>query len=649
MELPDRAAAARIDGNAAAEATGIVVTLTGNSRDRGANGSSRQLWGGSQSAMASTVPPSAAAATGTEAASGAIRHSPRTLHQQRLPAGTAATNAALASARRRVLVKQQQLLDYLDCISAGERLLREIQQQQQCPKRPTALSRLTGVLPQQQQHPEELRQQREQELMRLLWGRSEVQTKQKQEPVSKRQQKQQQRLKGTKRQLPTSALQRLFFRLQRKMKQLELVQDRQSAAQQLGKDPAKLRSLPRERKQEQQHREQQQQGQKLQECQQQLQNEQQNPLEQPQPPQQQQHHQLQQKGWRQQQQQMTWGFAQHQQELLQRGFGGCTFLTACEDTGGQPVSAAAAAAPANAHAAHRANLADFSPASVGVAASASVVLPAASAAQKCAGIAPPPPVVDAIKDVAAAARLARPAAADHTQLARDATNVPTAAIAIAALNAVSTPVNASGAPTNAATPPVHLLEGPTQSATGSCFSSRNNSRKCLLQQQTKGQQPQQQDLCMRLLDGQIEVAAAPHSLATARRQQLQQLVASRTETLVHIGVVLASAAARCDKLTAAREAFKEHVRSNGPRLRRNVINGQASNKSLRVYKHRAAAATRKAEKLQVEEETAAAIEEQLQREAEALLPYKENRAEPSRPCKFQEPGIARRGGALGNT
>lgn len=64
------------------------------------------------------------------------------------------------------------------------------------------------------------------------------------------------------------------------------------------------------------------------------------------------------------------------------------------------------------------------------------------------------------------------------------------------------------------------------------------------------------------------------------------------------------------------------MRSNGPRLRRNVINGQASNKSLRVYKHRAAAATRKAEKLQVEEETAAAIEEQLQREAEALLPYK---------------------------
>lgn len=64
-------------------------------------------------------------------------------------------------------------------------------------------------------------------------------------------------------------------------------------------------------------------------------------------------------------------------------------------------------------------------------------------------------------------------------------------------------------------------------------------------------------LVLMLLRFLCEVAAAPHSLATARRQQLQQLVASRTETLVHIGVVLASAAARCDKLTAAREAFKE--------------------------------------------------------------------------------------------
>ena len=57
-------------------------------------------------------------------------------------------------------------------------------------------------------------------------------------------------------------------------------------------------------------------------------------------------------------------------------------------------------------------------------------------------------------------------------------------------------------------------------------------------------------------------------------------------------------------------------------VRRNVINGQASKRSLGVYQHRAAASARKAEKLQLEEEAAAAAEEQLQREAEALLPYK---------------------------
>lgn len=54
-----------------------------------------------------------------------------------------------------------------------------------------------------------------------------------------------------------------------------------------------------------------------------------------------------------------------------------------------------------------------------------------------------------------------------------------------------------------------------------------------------------------------EAAAAPQSLAICRRQQLQKLAASRTESLAHFRSVLEAAATRCNKLMAAKEAFKE--------------------------------------------------------------------------------------------
>ncbi|CDJ35516.1 uncharacterized protein EMH_0074900 [Eimeria mitis] len=613
LRRPDRASAAKIGGNVSAAATESAVVSISNDRASSANGSTRRQWGNSPSAGPSATPPSAAAAAATEAAAGSMRHSPRALQQQRLSSGTPATNAALAAAKQRVLEKQQQLLHYLDCINAGELLLRDVQQQQQRPKPPTALSRLTGTLPQQQRHPEEMRQQRHRELVELLRGRCAVQ-KQNRQPLSKRQQQQQQRLKGTKRQLPTSALQLLYFRLQRKAEQLQLLQERQLSTQQHHQDPKKLRQPHQEDQRGQQHQKQQERHQQQpchpQQCQEQQQKQQKHLEQQPQKEQQQQG-QAEQSRWQHQSQQVTQPVVQqHPLGQLQNRCEGNTFLTACEEASGSPLSPVT---PAGFGVADLANVGPVTRASVAVATAASVAAAHATAAQKSAGICTMPPAVEATKGVAAAA--------DHTQLAATAT---AASIAVTGAAATRAEAAISGVPSDAAAdvgiPPLHLLEHSTPSALSSGFSSRNSSRLSLAQPLPKEKQQQHHDRRMRLLDG--KAAAAPQSLAAARRQQLQQLAASRAESLEHFGTVLEAAAVRCDKLMAAREAFKEHVRSNGPRLRRNVINGQASRKSLGVYKHRAAAATRKAEKLQAEEEVAAAAEEQLQREAEALLPYK---------------------------
>ncbi|CDI73965.1 histone-lysine N-methyltransferase, putative [Eimeria praecox] len=610
LRLPDRTTEASIGGNSAAVAAGSGISATCNSRASSANGASRHQWGSPHAAGPPGAHPSAAAAAATEAATGTMRHSPRAMQQQRLPSGAAPTNAALAAAKQRVLEKQQQLLNYLDCIAAGETLLRDIQQQQQRPKVPTALSRMMGVLPQQQQHIEELRQQRQRELMQLLRGRSKAQKKQNQRSLSKRQQQQQQRLRGTKRQLPTSALQLLYFRLQRKLEQLELLQDRQTCTRRKHHDSAELTPQHQENQREHQHQEQQEQVQEQQQCEQQLQQEQRTHLEQQQTQQQQQKGQAQRPGWRQQQQETAWLVAQqHKQE--QHGFTGNTFLTFCEDSCSPAVPLATAT---HAVIADRDD-ADVTPAGVAAQAAASTTAAPANTAQACAEISPLPLGVEPTQGAAAAPLAPSATASDRIKRAAASPSAPTgvnatAAIGAATATSVGGSDGGSDAAADAAVPPLRLLEGPTPAVRSSCFSSRSSSKQSLEQLRSTDHQQEHQD------------RPAPQSLATARRHQLQELAASRTESLLHFQTVLEAAAARCDKLMAARDAFKEHVRSNGPRLRRNVMNGQASSKSLGVYKHRAAAAARRAEKLQVEEETAAAAEEQLQREAEALLPYK---------------------------
>ncbi|CDJ52136.1 ribosome biogenesis protein brix, putative [Eimeria brunetti] len=597
LRLPDRAAAASVDGCAAAGRIGMVVAGNCGTRASSAKGCTLQQCGNSHLAGASAAHPPAAAAAATEAAAGTMRHSPRALQPQRISSGTPVVNAAFAAAKQRVLEKQQQLLHYLDCIAAGDLLLRDIQQQQSRPKAPTAFSRLMGALPQQVQHPEELRYHRQRELLQLLQGRSAVQKKQNQQALSRRQQQRQQRLKGTKRQLPTSALQLLYFRLQRKVERIELLQERQLCTQQQHRAATKLNLQRQKYQHEQLNHEHRQQGQQQQQCQQGLQPEQQKDLEQQQSQRQLQQGRTQKPMWGQHQQQIIIPAAQQdQEELPQHRFGGSTFLTACEDTGGPPPLPAGA--PPAVFVADRAKEDAVTPISAAKVTAAGIAAASSCAAQTRAGASPLQEVINATNGPAAAAASSpSPAAANHTEFAPDATIPVTASAAMGADTAAS--AACSDSPIDAAAAHLHRLEAPTPSTLSRCFSSQGSNRQSLMQ-----------------------AAAAPQSLATARSQQLQQLAASRTESLVHFGAVLEAAAKMCDKVMAAREAFKEHVRSNGPRLRRNIINGQASIKSLGVYKHRAHAASRKAEKLQIEEEAAAAAEEQLKREAQALLPYK---------------------------
>ncbi|XP_026193934.1 uncharacterized protein LOC34619052 [Cyclospora cayetanensis] len=117
-------------------------------------------------------------------------------------------------------------------------------------------------------------------------------------------------------------------------------------------------------------------------------------------------------------------------------------------------------------------------------------------------------------------------------------------------------------------------------------------------------------------------AAAPHSLVFARRQQLQELAASKADSLLHFTATAEAAAVRCALIAQARDAFKNHVTINGWRLHRNVINTGASSRSLGIYTLRAAAAAWKGDKLHQAAEAALATEQELKKKAEELLPYK---------------------------
>ncbi|OEH80224.1 hypothetical protein cyc_02159 [Cyclospora cayetanensis] len=120
----------------------------------------------------------------------------------------------------------------------------------------------------------------------------------------------------------------------------------------------------------------------------------------------------------------------------------------------------------------------------------------------------------------------------------------------------------------------------------------------------------------------LKPQAAPHSLVFARRQQLQELAASKADSLLHFTATAEAAAVRCALIAQARDAFKNHVTINGWRLHRNVINTGASSRSLGIYTLRAAAAAWKGDKLHQAAEAALATEQELKKKAEELLPYK---------------------------
>ncbi|CDJ67700.1 hypothetical protein, conserved [Eimeria necatrix] len=281
LMLPNRAAADKMTGSAAAAAAVASMAAVHSTRATSANRATRQQWGALQLAgQPAPLPSAAAAAAAATATAGIVRHSPRSLQQQRTSTAAVAPNAALAAAKERVREKQQQLLYYLACIAAGELLLRKIEMQQRRSKPPTALSRMTKPLPQLQEHPEKLRQQQQFQLLKLLQGKCAVQQRKPSLPRQKQQLllRQKQRLSRSKRRLPTNAMQLLYFRLKRKLKQLELTQRRKETAcergnQQKGhqtqhQQQRERQSQPQERGEQQQQYQEQQQNQQQGETQQ---------------------------------------------------------------------------------------------------------------------------------------------------------------------------------------------------------------------------------------------------------------------------------------------------------------------------------------------------------------------------------------------